>query len=325
MSASELALLRNLRTISRYSIVLGLLISLTLKVLGAFPIELQVVLALIALAVGIPHGAVDHIVTVPKFSRLKTILFFAGYLGVVALAIYGILAQNSIGFQLVVLMSAIHFGVGDAAFISEIDQRAKSKRSFPKWIYAIAAGFIPVVIPLVSAESTQALQRVNPKLIAWSGSLAPAIFIATVGLAGISILAMVIAKRWQEVLDLSLLTALALIAPPLVAFAFYFGLWHALRHTGRLTLELASSQLKHKAGLSSAAFFKAFLAGIPALIATVAFALFLGLTRNLQLGQDFLWYLLVVVWALTVPHMALTARMDLRALRPSSRALGSNL
>jgi Brp/Blh family beta-carotene 15,15'-monooxygenase len=301
--------------------VLGVLLSLTLKIAGTFPIELQVVLALIALAVGIPHGAVDHIVTVPKFSRLKTILFFAGYLGVVALAILGILAQNTIGFQLVVLMSAIHFGVGDAAFISEIDLRERSKKIFPKWVYAVAAGFIPVVLPLVNTESAQALQRVHPNLVAWSGSLAPKIFIATVAFALIALVTMALAKRWQEVIDLALLTALALVAPPLVAFAFYFGLWHALRHTGRLTLELESSRLKHQEGKSTAAFFKAFVAGIPALIATLAFALVLGVSRNLQLSQDFLWYLLVVVWALTVPHMALTARVDLRALSSRSRLI----
>jgi beta-carotene 15,15'-dioxygenase len=307
--------LRNLRALSRYSMLAGVLISVALKLVGAFPLELQVVLALIALALGIPHGAVDHIVTVPKFSGLKLVGFFGAYLAAVGLAIYGILAQNTIGFQAVVLMSAIHFGVGDAAFISEINRRDHERKPFPKWVYAVAAGFIPVVIPLVSSESSQALHRVNPNLVAWSGSLAPSIFAATVAFAVMVLTAMALVKRWQEVIDLALLTTLALVAPPLVAFTFYFGLWHALRHTGRLTLELEGSLVKHRAGKSVAAFFKAFLAGLPALVATLAFALVLGLSRNLQLSQDFLWYLLVVVWALTVPHMALTARMDLRALK----------
>jgi hypothetical protein len=32
------------------------------------------------------------------------------------------------------------------------------------------------------------------------------------------------------------------------------------------------------------------------------------------LERDYLWIVLVIVWALTVPHMALTWRLDKRAL-----------
>jgi Brp/Blh family beta-carotene 15,15'-monooxygenase len=111
------------------------------------------------------------------------------------------------------------------------------------------------------------------------------------------------------------LISLALVAPPLVAFAFYFGLWHALRHTGRLTLELDSANFKHQEGKPRQAFTKAFLAGIPALIITLVGTLALGLSQGFEFNQDYLWYLLVVIWALTVPHMALTARLDAKALR----------
>ena len=314
MLASEITLLRNLRTISRYSIGAGILISILLNIQGAFSIEWQVALALIALVIGIPHGAVDHIVTVPKVVGFKMALFLVGYLSVVALAVLFILNQNTIGFQAVVVMSAVHFGIGDAAFISEMDKRSSAKKRFPKYIYAFAAGFAPLLIPLVNSQSTQALQRVNPNLVNWVGDLAPIFFAIMVAIALGSILAMAIAKRWQEALDLGLLTTLALVAPPLVAFAFYFGLWHALRHTGRLTLELKSSQKMHGQGKSFSAFAKAFLAGVPALGITIAGALILGWSMGFQFGQDFLWYLLVVVWALTVPHMILTARMDAKAL-----------
>jgi hypothetical protein len=47
----------------------------------------------------------------------------------------------------------------------------------------------------------------------------------------------------------------------------------------------------------------------------VGFAIILGLSRGFDLGQQLLWYLLVVIWALTVPHMALTLRLDVKALR----------
>ena len=313
MRESELKLLQTLRTISRYSIATGILVSLAFTSQGTFPMEWQAFLALIALAVGIPHGAVDHLVTVPKFSKPKMSLFLFSYLAAVGIVILFILQQNILGFQIVVVMSAVHFGIGDAAFISEIDRRSKNGTRIPKFIHALAAGSIPVLIPLVNNQSAKALQRVNPNLVNWVGDLAPALFITMLALAASALLVMAIARRWQEAIDIALLTALALVAPPLVAFAFYFGLWHALRHTGRLTLELQSAQKMHQLERTFKAFAKAFLAGIPALVITLTFTLILGLTNGFEFSQDFLWYLLVVVWALTVPHMILTAKLDAKA------------
>ncbi len=47
----------------------------------------------------------------------------------------------------------------------------------------------------------------------------------------------------------------------------------------------------------------------------LAFTIYLGVTQGFNISQELLWYLLVVVWALTVPHMALTLRLDVKALR----------
>ena len=313
---SELRLMNNLRLVSRLCATVGILVSLLALPFGGMPIALQVLLALLALAVGIPHGAVDHLITVPSLTPLRRVFFLAGYLLTVGLAIWAILSANLLGFQLVVLMSAIHFGLGDAAFVAELDKRqSEHARKFPKTAFLVASGFTPVVIPLVSTASTEALTAVNPNLVGWAGGLAPTIFavMVTVNLAAIG--AMLLAKRIQESIDLALLLALVLIAPPLVAFAFYFGLWHALRHTGRVSLELKSAQLKHAAGNWKGAFTKAFLAGVPALAIVIAFTIYLGLTQGFNISQELLWYLLVVVWALTVPHMALTLRLDVKALR----------
>jgi beta-carotene 15,15'-dioxygenase len=123
-----------------------------------------------------------------------------------------------------------------------------------------------------------------------------------------------IARRFDNVIDLGLLLGLSLIAPPLVAFAFYFGFWHAFRHTGRLTLELESSQASFAAGNQLKAFWKSVSAGLPALALVMGFTVWLGVAQGFDLSQQLLWLLLVVIWALTVPHMALTARLDYRAL-----------
>jgi beta-carotene 15,15'-dioxygenase len=315
MVLSETKLLHNLRAISRYCMLFGILTALVFMQLGGIPLDWQIVLALVALAIGIPHGAVDHLITVPKSGWPKMAGFVAGYLAVVAVAIWAILTDNLLGFQAVVLMSAIHFGLGDAAFISELDARQPNSKNFPRVAYVIASGFTPVLIPLVSEQSTQALAAVNSQLIDWAGGFAPSLFALMLFVSLGSITWMLLIGRAQEALDLGLLLVLVLTAPPLVAFAFYFGFWHALRHTGRISLEYQKSRSKHQLGKSWQAFGQAVWAGAPALAFVLLFTLVLGFSRGFDFEQQLLWYLLVVIWALTVPHMALTLKLDVKALR----------
>jgi Brp/Blh family beta-carotene 15,15'-monooxygenase len=317
MISSELKLLSGLRRVSRISAISGVFISLLL--MQFFPNEIgwQVAMAVVALVVGIPHGAVDHLVTVPKLASFKMFGFLVAYLAVTGLAIWFLLSFNLLGFQLIVLISALHFGVGDASFLSELEARS-SRTNFPKVIYSLAAGITPVGIPLVGFQAEAALTAVNPALKTWSGGFSSELFVAFVALNLIATVVMFATRARAQAIDLLLLLALALIAPPLVAFAFYFGLWHALRHTGRLSLELKASQVMHRSDRPAQAFWQAVLPGLAALAIVLAFTLILGLTRGFSLPNEFLWYLLVVVWALTIPHMILTARLDFRALRGSA-------
>jgi Brp/Blh family beta-carotene 15,15'-monooxygenase len=119
--------------------------------------------------------------------------------------------------------------------------------------------------------------------------------------------------RNREVIDVCLLLTLSLVAPPLIAFSIYFGCWHAMRHTARLTLVLESSQRAIAANKLGSAFSSAVLPGIPALIATFGLAGLLA-GSDAKFSDDFFWMALVVVWALTVPHMMVTARLDRAAL-----------
>jgi len=316
VNQSELSLMRNLRTLSRIFAAAGILVAVFLGPFEGIPIELQVGIALAALTIGIPHGAVDHLITLPSLTLGQRVVFFTSYLAIVGLVIWAILSVNVLGFQLVVLMSAIHFGLGDASFVSELNSRKGDTKPFPKVPFALASGFTPVVIPLVSSQSTQALEAVNPNLVGWSMGFAPVLFIAMTAISCGAIIWMLVVKRYQEAIDLGLLLALSLMAPPLIAFAIYFGLWHAMRHTVRISLELRKSQVAHSEGRPAKAFWQAVLAGVPALVLVLGFVLYLALTQSADLSADLLWYGLVVVWALTVPHMLLTLRLDVKALRP---------
>ena len=311
----ELELFLKVRKFSRFAIAFAIVISFIFaQLIESSDITWQVVVALIALAVGIPHGALDHLVTLPRTSAAKMAVFIFIYVAVAIAAVFALLTWSVIGFIGVVVMSAVHFGIGDAAFISEIDRRSVDQKPFQKYLYAAAAGTLPVVIPLVSEKSNSALEKVNPELLDWHQGLNNDLMLWTMVLTAIVLLRLVQKRRDGEAIDLVLLYLLAVTAPPLVAFAVYFGCWHALRHTARLTLTLPSSQAAFADGNIKRAFIKAVLPGTPALIGTFVVAAAIVIFRGDSLDDQFLWVSLVVVWALTVPHMAVTARLDRKAL-----------
>lgn len=315
MAEIELDLLLKVRKYSRYAVAIAIVLSFIFaQFIEDSSITWQVVIALVALAIGIPHGALDHLVTLPRSSAKKMALFIVIYVAVAVAAVIALLTWNVFGFIFVVIMSAVHFGIGDAAFISEIDRRSENPKRFQKYLYASAAGTLPVVIPLVSDKSTSALEKVNPALINWHQGLNNDLLLWTMLLTAFALLRLVQKRRDGEAIDLVLLYLLAVTAPPLVAFAVYFGCWHAMRHTARLTLTLPSSQEAFAAGDEKKAFLRAVLPGTPALVGTFIVAALIVLLRGDSLDDQFLWVSLVVVWALTVPHMAVTARLDRKAL-----------
>lgn len=316
MESAKIKTFSAVRTFSSFVAAAAIALSIAFSSwLGADSLNWQVVMAVVALAIGIPHGALDHLVTLPKAQPIKMAIFIAIYVAVALAAIWAILQWNVWGFIAVVAMSATHFGIGDSAFISELERLKGSSSQLPLWAYAPAAGLLPVVIPLVNSRSTEALTKVNDALINWHHGFTSEIQITVAAITALSAVALITTKRYRDLLDLALLAALASVAPPLVAFAVYFGCWHAMRHTARLTSLLPKSVAEYEKGKSWTAFVQAIVPGLPALVGTLIFvALLAGFSHN-NLSDNFLWLTLVTIWALTVPHMAVTAKLDRAALK----------
>ncbi len=281
----------------------------------------QVVIAVIALAIGIPHGAIDHLITIPRDSTGRFMTFIAIYTLIAIVAALAIAQWNLVGFQLVVLMSALHFGFGDSAYANE-SQAAAEKNGYSNLIlasYAIPAGFLPVVLPLTDKRTLDVLQELNPTLINWAGTFTELLRNSTLAIAMFSILLLILTKNYQLALDLVLLLALSFFAPPLIAFAVYFGLWHAIRHTARLVPKLPSAMQKIASGKPLAVFFTAVIPGLYAILGIFILGIYFVAKGTSDVSRDFLWVILVIIWALTVPHMATTAKFDLRAFKNSLR------
>ena len=317
MQESQYGLLVKIREISLAGVLAGLGITVVLLQALSNQVGWQVAIALTALVIGIPHGAVDHLIAIPELISFKMASFLVKYLFATGLAIWFMLLFPLLGFELIVFFSALHFGVGDASFFMEIYRRSH-RVNFPRVLYALAAGFTPVLIPLVNYNTKAALEAVNPQLVGWAGPFAHIALIGCVALNVATATFLLVKRIYWPAIDLLALLALALIAPPLIAFALYFGLWHAMRHTARLTLEFGPALRQHELGKPWVSFWLSVRAGLPAVAIVLAFSVWLAFINNTSVSTNFLWYLLVVTWALTVPHMALTARSDIKAMTQSS-------
>ena len=317
MESAKLETFSYVRRFSTFSVVAVSALSLIFSSwLGAESLNWQVIIAIIALAVGIPHGALDHLVTLPRTQPAKMAIFIAIYIAIALVAIWAILQWNVWGFIAVVIMSATHFGIGDSAYIAELNNLGGKKRSrLATWSYALAAGFVPVAIPLINSRSTEALEKVNSALVDWHHGFDSEILIAIALVSTVAILILARERQYRDLVDLISLIALVSFAPPLVAFATYFGCWHAMRHTARLTSLLPKSQDLYSQGRSFKAFQMAVVPGLPALLGTFIFVLVLAAFARESITDKFLWLTLVTIWALTVPHMLVTSRLDRIALK----------
>ena len=312
MNQSQKGVFKGIRLFSSSAAAIAIVLSLVFsQSLGRDSLNWQILMAAIALAIGIPHGSLDHLVTLPRTNRIRMAIFICLYVCAALIAIWALLQWNVVGFIAVVLMSSLHFGVGDSAFISELDS-LENRKGLPitSWAYASASGLLPVVIPLVNERSTAALERINKNLVNWHQGFTVQIQLVVAAISSISIVTLFMKKRFRDALDICLLAALAIFAPPLVAFSVYFGCWHAMRHTARLTTLLPQSLKAYEQGNKFAAFKAAVIPGLPALLGTVIFVALLAGFRNQELSKSFFWFALVTVWALTVPHMIVTAKLD---------------
>jgi len=285
-------------------------------VLDEVSISIQLIIALVALLVGIPHGAIDHLVSIPAKPRSRFFGYIAIYVAIALVAGWAIATWEINGFRIVVLMSALHFGFGDASYFNEArDAQGLSRfSSVLGVIYAIPAGFLPVMLPLTDSRTLNVLERINPEIVNWAGLQSSNFRSAVMILALIAILILTLRGERSMALDLLMLFALSLVAPPLLAFAAYFGFWHALRHTARLVPKLERARTKAKEGNWRGSIWSAVFPGLYAIVGTLVIALILKMRFPSEFSKGTLWSSLVIVWALTVPHMLTTARFDLQAL-----------
>nr|WP_279591136.1 Brp/Blh family beta-carotene 15,15'-dioxygenase [Modestobacter marinus] len=271
---------------------------------------------------GLPHGAVDHLVPDWVAGRPGRVLrpgVLVGYAATALIALGALLVAPVASLLVLFAVSAVHFGMGEVAFDAE-----RSGTSWrPAWrdlAPVVGLGGLPVAVPLARwpEEADRVLAALSPGLPAL---LTPGVRQAALAVVGVAVLVTVLGALvhgrpgWAG--EAVLLSALFLLVPPAAAFGAYFGGWHAVRHIGRLLVldprngeDLAAGRLGAPLRRYAAA------AAAPTAVALAGIALLVAGAQR----PDWTAGALAVLLGLTVPHMAVVALLDRRApSRPGRR------
>lgn len=216
------------------------------------------VVAVVIVFLGIPHGAVDHLVAAPMSSTEGAkqtparwqIRFHTGY--VAAMLAYGAVwfvvpTVALVGF---LLLSVHHFGQSDLAYLA-LERRRQLSIQFSRGVFLVG-------VPLVAHLSTvspvlERLGGADPTSWMWLADHAAAwcvVLILQHVVVGALVAPGVVERsaKVREVVTVAALSALFVLSDPLIGFAVYFGLWHSLNH-----LHVLATELGQRAGRASIA------------------------------------------------------------------------
>jgi beta-carotene 15,15'-dioxygenase len=256
-----------------------------------------------AVAVGMPHGALDILAGPVLAMRSRTkrvfVMFLMAYVAVSALVVAGWLYAPQAGVVVFFAMSWCHFGSGDAG-------GDRTSWSVARIAHAVCSGGIVIAVA-TAIHPTRVLPMVNALFFGRTNLSSSQL--ARLGYVGtaVAVLAFVIAairtdqaERGRVVAELSVLAALFLVADPLISFAVYFCVWHGPRHTRRVLRALPSGMPRSASSLLVGAATLLPLFGAGALLLTQTHV-------TLPSNESLYRIVFVTLGALTAPHLVVTA------------------
>ncbi len=268
--------------------------------------------------VGLPHGAVDHLV--PAWTGRASLgprgmtAVVAGYVLAAVVAWLALAFAGPWALLCLMVLSVAHFGLGDVATGAERDG-SPPPRGIDRWCAVYARGAPVLVLPLVfwPQPLDAALDAFDPRV---TELLSPSVRLALLALllscGVLTIIRDHTAGRRLPVVELLALWLLFTVTPPLAAFGIYFGCWHSLRHVARLlvadprnTADLLAARWQRPLGRFARS------AAIPTLGSLVGLAALVAVASSTPL----LVPMLSVLMALTVPHVVFVAMLDATVVR----------
>ena len=282
-------------------------------------------LLLSVLLLGLPHGALDHLVPTQMgwawAQRLSPVLLYnLLYAGVAALLLLTWSTLPLLAFWSFLAVSLLHWGQGDLHFLeASLGRTREGWWSAP--LTTLARGSLPILVPLlVFPDSFQRLllgatsifrPSAMPQVLwseIWSGWLLSALCLVLIGYAIDTFRSS--PKPLLELGEAGLLLLLFTTVPPPLAIGSYFTLWHSWRHLGRLRALFGPA-----GGASSAAElgrFALLFVPITVLALLLLGGLYVWAASRIHDVERFAALYLALIAALTAPHALLVALMDFK-------------
>ncbi len=259
--------------------------------------------------IGIPHGAIDHIMAAEIFNielKLKDqLLFYGSYLLLMfilgAIWIFFPIA----GMVIFLIISIYHFGQAD------MEEYLKEGTSLT-WFWHIIRGLYIILLIIFSDISItypileQAMNITEGSLSIMISDHTIVIYISLFIYLVITVLGFMkgaFSSNWLYIADTITLLALFYFTGPLIGFALYFAIWHSAGHINEMREYFKT---KNK----SLSIFKFYKLSFPFTLISVIGLLILVYIQNAFGVQDmFLTLMFILISVLTLPHMLIVHKM----------------
>ena len=282
--------------------VLALLATCGTQLIGRFSPQTELILlAALIVVLGVPHGALDTLFAKRLYGihTLRGWLGFGGIYLLLAAAIVGLWLVAPAGFLVgFLVISAVHFSGDPAA-------------GTPQIVRLLYAGTVLVFPSFFYAEE---MSQLFGHLVGWEAAHAVSVGLSWLAWPWLGAVILAVFERvcrdWLTALEVTAVSGLALLTPPLVAFTVFFCGMHSARHILRTADYSGRSEVRLLA-------VAALLPMLGVLAASAGAWYFL---QDTALDARVIQIVFVGLAALTVPHMALVERVRFSGwLKPTER------
>lgn len=258
--------------------------------------------------IGIPHGAIDHIMAEKVYGLDRTwkgtAQFYGGYLGLMFVVGLLWLLEPVIGMLFFFAISIYHFGQAD---MEDFVTPGSSGISWYLIRGTLVLGLILFSDTSVSYPIMAQALSMDPQVLAGGLPAGPGALLVLSTLYVVLLAAAVLTGKvihgWRLLADSVLILLLFLAAGPLIGFAVYFALWHSAGHI----VEMQQFLKKKNRPMSLKSFYKS--AAPFTLISLFGLAVLAGINHAFGLEDQFIALMFILISVLTLPHMVIVDRM----------------